>query len=123
MFKLWHKKVKCWIGGNIAIFQDGNVGRWNSNTSFDFFRKDDIEIVKSTGLRDKKGKIIYEGDYLIRYDGLKRVVSFLYGSFVFTNVVKKDQRFNTFSMYDTEEGTLILKDWEIIGSIYKDLDS
>ena len=74
LFKLWHKEVKCWIECNPCIFQNGQIGRWNSNVPFDFFKSEDIEIVRNSGIKDVRGKEIYEGDIVEFYNNVDYIL-------------------------------------------------
>ena len=62
MFRVWHKRSKCYIGGMITLFQDGSVGRWSSNAPFDFFKEEDVEVIYNTDQTDEDGNPIYGGD-------------------------------------------------------------
>lgn len=86
LFKLWHKEVKCWIGCNPCVFQDGQIGRWSSNAPFDFFKDEDIEIVRNSGVSDDNGEEIFEGDILKRIN-VKKGTASLEKSF---GVIKKE---------------------------------
>lgn len=55
-FKVWDKINKCWLE-NVKIYQYGNV---SSNDIW--ISSKDIEIVQFSGMIDKNGKEIYEGD-------------------------------------------------------------
>lgn len=118
-FKLWHEKSKQMFipnaaSSNLLIGLDGSVK--------DVYLKEDItdEVIKLqyTGLKDKQGKEIYEGDifelkhpYNKRYH--KGVVEFIDGKFTCRNFYQPhfDNPTDPFS-----EGTKYI---EIIGNIYE----
>lgn len=54
--------------------------------SIDWVETDDAVIEQCTGLKDKNGNLIYEGDILVDKNGLHNPVSFVDGSFVFTHL-------------------------------------
>ena len=73
------------------------------------FRIDNCEIMQYTGLKDKNGKEIYEGDIVTRGEIMCYVKFDDKGRFiVFNNKI--------------EEGWWLDTDWEVIGNIYENLD-
>jgi uncharacterized phage protein (TIGR01671 family) len=94
--------------GSIRYFLD------NSNDIYDQY-KEKCELMQFTGLLDKNGKEIYEGD-IIREDEFIGDVRFLHGSFlIWYGNVPNDWCHEYIPCYvETDQ----LKDGEVIGNIY-----
>ena len=118
-FRVWMKSLK-WMCDvtNISfdskfvdICQQGDTERY-TEMSVEF---DEITLMQSTGLRDKKGKEIFEGD-ILDYKGRKALVRWhgSYASFIYRFVDELQNR-------NTEWKPLYLAymKCEIIGNIYE----
>jgi len=124
-FKVWDKKRKEFTDEQdgaelIFMLEDNELGyisEWANGTSHPTVDKNRFEMLQFTGLKDKNGKYIYEGDILreplntlkLKY-GFNYSVVFDYGEFV-----AKTRRDST---------TLVLKshrffECEVIGNIYE----
>lgn len=80
-----------------------------------YYDFDDIILMQSTGLKDKNGKEIFEGDILSSKDGfLNGVVEYRYDLGMWTNSLI---RYNNF-----ERLCNVARDREIIGNIWGDGD-
>ena len=116
-FRVWHRGLGRMMLIKNMWFQDGSVEELELNDAVmnDYITAypDEIELLQSTGLKDKNGKEIFEGDILYGYAGED-----------FWEIVE----------FDTEEGKWIRKDiWynsklglsennefmEIVGNIYE----
>ncbi len=75
---------------------------------FSHWNKEDIILMQWTGLKDKKGIDIYEGD-ILREGNVARAVEFLNGSFGVINIHKEGKSFGS---YQIDKG-------EVIGNIYE----
>jgi len=124
IFRAWDKVRKQWRDdffidpfGRYRVFVDDD-GDKNGLHEHDESSLHDLIIVQSTGLRDKAGKLIFEGDVVHFWNGLgeKYVgeVRFNDGCF---DVVSQNTRYGT--LRDYLKVHVVNHAIEIIGSIYE----
>lgn len=108
-FRAWEKNLKEMIEVNDINFKGEVI---NSNDIWRFF--DEIELMQYTGLKDKNGKKIYEGDILLYNNHIKGIVWYKNGAFV-----RSYKNSNVYLMYDSFITDGCLDDYEVIGNIHE----
>lgn len=76
-------KFRAW-DGNIMYFGTPFMDRWPSDSGFldiDLCRVDEVVLMQYTGLKDKAGKEIYEGDIVNFYNDNVSAITFNNGCF------------------------------------------
>lgn len=80
-----------------------------SDLGFDMIGDDKCELMQYTGLKDKNGFEIYEGDIVRHGNGARGEVLFKYGGFLVKEI----------GQFDGLISSLNDSDWEVIGNIYE----
>ena len=117
-FRAWLKKEKKMVNVETLFIGINRLCFGNSKTEDLFFRDfEEVELMQYTGLKDKNGKEIYEGDIvLIKLDETstwyKTVVGFKKGAFI-ANLIDKEDYVYIFHHGFTDD------DFEIIGNVYE----
>lgn len=108
-FRAWDKNAKKMIFGGsfIDVSQTPGVDRWVFGMDI-FNHPDDVELMRFTGLKDKNGIEIYEGD-IVKMDGGE----------VHEVVYKPAQFTFDWSSQDLSTLTRVYGGIEVIGNIYE----
>jgi uncharacterized phage protein (TIGR01671 family) len=109
---------KGWIYGNL-IKSDQNT--WIRESDYYNFKVKAETVGQFTGLHDKNGKEIYEGDIVYcqtKYGKAKAIIKFIDGKFVayWDSILTHPQNGHCIACYE------INKRFEVIGNIYEDIE-
>ena len=112
-YRVWDKELQTMLDVSLIDFKKGVlVGEHWEFGETNFMSFDEIGIMQSTGLLDKNGKEIFEGDILGTKDGLLNgIIEYRTDLGMWTNSLL---RYNNF-----ERLCSVASDREIIGNIYE----
>lgn len=134
-FKAWDNKEGCWLfdGNSMDLQYSGESGAMMFDNDAYTGMNDSLTWVQFTGLLDKNGKDIYEGDIVIKDEYIWRdngkpnyngTVEWIYSQWqVVAHCINSEKRgisdgINQGLNYEgVEEGEK--SDWEIIGNIFE----
>lgn len=90
-------KFRAWLKEEYRMTDVREITFFNDEVQMisgveDFYAYEEFELMQSTGLRDKNGREIYEGD----------IVKYKYGVNTFTEVVTYDKDFAGFGLVDDD---------------------
>ena len=118
-FRAWHNQLSRMMLIKSMWFQDGRLEEIELNDAVmnDYITvsPDEIELMQSTGLKDKNGKEIFEGD-IVDYKGREAVVKWhgSYASFIYRFVDGLKERVS-----EWDPLFLACYHFEVIGNIYE----
>ena len=120
-FRVWYcdQEVSIFDGTEVIINQNGDIRalHHNNNAPDEWCDTTDLDVEACTGLRDKNGQLIYEGDIIEYEKGLSGEVVFMMGTFL----VKRFIGFGEYSYVPMHR--MNFKLFEIVGNIHEDTES
>ena len=114
-FRAWLKEDKKMVNVETMDFTDKSMQYLEKNEIINAYLLkrmsfDDVELMQCTGVKDKNGKEIYEGDIIICK----------YGPQIAMEVKWVDEGFRTLGKYDGDNYVGFVKDSaEVIGNVYE----
>lgn len=111
-FRHWDKQIKQMRYGDIQLGCDGQPFVITNNKEKPVEDIKDVVTMQCTGLKDKNGKLIYEGD-IVKQNNTIYSVNWFNGSFCFKDTLNGKNYTVEFVMSEKQE---------VIGNIYENED-
>lgn len=119
-FRAWHKKEKIIIIIDAVFFTDNHYIGHTDNGYHGSGSLDDIELLQCTGLKDKNGKLIFEGDIVKTLHGNFEVFwREKFASFAIRKPDKPSEWIDLLHAPGKEYQVGNMESFEIIGNIYE----
>ena len=133
-FRAWDKSKNTFINYNVLCFSKEGFGYAKPLGYSNMSNPDNLEIIQYTGLKDKNGKEIYEGD-IVKINDKLYTVTYEIGSFMLVKCSEETDMYEEFKncwndnvyplsqLYwenDCEEDCIY--QLEIVGNIYENKD-
>lgn len=115
-FRVWNKKIKTWLVW-FTLRDDGTILDSNLSGAYENWQEDCV-IEQATGIKDKNGTMIYQGD----------IIKFIVGDKVYVREVIKEPELACFMVIKKGSSTpysfleimyMNVDEFEVIGNIHK----
>jgi uncharacterized phage protein (TIGR01671 family) len=112
-------KFRAWLKTNKIMTEIDKIDFINNEVAFGFYEGsiDAVELMQYTGLKDKNGKEIYEGDIVKMYFDKDEISNWLYASFS-NETLKNGFFFETVEIPECYSKPFP-DEFEVIGNIYE----
>lgn len=128
LFRVWIKSKGCFADYIVSVIYDTLEVEicWGGINESEIFGFDDVEFLHFTGIRDKNGKEIFEGDLITETGVFNSTVK--YGSWVYEEDFGAkaksvgfylDKSYEEHTWYENFNYDYISKNCEVVGNIYE----